>query len=110
MADQIAKLLYGEKTVELKLPLSIPSPGNETLNALPSPEQAISTALLNPIKSNPLLELARGRKTACVVISDFTRPVPNKLIPPPLLRTLEESGIDRRTLPFSSPRACIVPT
>jgi len=98
MADQIAKLLYGEKTVELKLPLSIPSLEMKPLNALPSPEQAISTALLNPIKSNPLLELARGRKTACVVISDFTRPVPNKLILPPLLRTLEESGIDPKDI------------
>ena len=93
MADQVAKLLYGEKSVELKLPLSIPSLEMIPLKGLPNPERAVSEALLNPIQSKPLSELARGRKTACVVISDFTRPVPNKIILPPLLRTLEQNGI-----------------
>ena len=98
MADQVAKLLYGEKSVELKLPLSIPSLEMIPLTGLPNPEQAVSEALLNPIQSKPLSELARGRKTACVVISDFTRPVPNKIILPPLLRTLEQNGIKSRDI------------
>ena len=98
MADQVAKLLYGEKSVELKLPLSIPSLEMIPLKGLPNPEQAVSEALLNPIQSKPLSELARGRKTACVVISDFTRPVPNKIILPPLLRTLEQNGIKSRDI------------
>jgi nickel-dependent lactate racemase len=42
-----------------------------------------------------LAELARGRKDACVVICDITRPVPNQLILEPLLATLESSGIPR---------------
>jgi nickel-dependent lactate racemase len=33
-----------------------------------------------------------------VVISDVTRPVPNKLILPPLLKTLEESGIKKHDI------------
>ena len=98
MADQVAKLLYGEKSVELKLPLSIPSLEMIPLTGLPNPEQAVSEALLNPIQSKSLSELARGRKTACVVISDFTRPVPNKIILPPLLRTLEQNGIKSRDI------------
>ena len=98
MADQVAKLLYGEKSVELKLPLSIPSLEMIPLKGLPNPERAVSEALLNPIQSKPLSELARGRKTACVVISDFTRPVPNKIILPPLLRTLEQNGIKSRDI------------
>ena len=98
MADRIAKLLYGEKTADLKLPLSIPFLEMKPLNTLPDPEQAISAALLKPIKSNSLRELARDKKTACVVISDFTRPVPNKIILPPLLRTLEQSGIDPQNI------------
>ena len=98
MADQVAKLLYGEKSVELKLPLSIPSLEMIPLTGLPNPEQAVSEALLNPIQSKSLSELARGRKTACVVISDFTRPVPNKIILPPLLQTLEQNGIKSRDI------------
>ncbi len=93
MAHQIARLLYGEKTADLKLPLSVPSLETKTLDALPNPEQAISSAISNPISSKPLREMVSGKKTACVVISDFTRPVPNKVILPPLLKTLEQSGM-----------------
>ena len=41
----------------------------------------------------PLSNLARGRGNACVVISDVTRPVPNAVILPPILETLEAGGI-----------------
>jgi len=93
MAHQIARLLYGEKGVKLELPLSVPSLEMKPLNALPHPDQTISAAISNPIGSEPLEELVHGKKTACVVISDFTRPVPNKVILPPLLGTLEQNGI-----------------
>jgi nickel-dependent lactate racemase len=65
---------------------------------LPDPEGALRAALTAPIGSKPLAELARGRKSACILICDVTRPVPNKLILPPLLRTLEESGIPRKDI------------
>ena len=56
---------------------------------------AIEAAIANPIGSRPLAEIARGKKSACIVICDITRPVPNKLILPPLLRTLEAAGVPR---------------
>ena len=62
---------------------------------LAEPEAAVREALKQPIGTPPLAELARGRKTACVVVSDITRPVPNPLLLPPILETLEASGIDR---------------
>jgi nickel-dependent lactate racemase len=65
---------------------------------LPDPEGAIAAALANPIGTRPLAELARGRKNACILICDITRPVPNRLILPPLLRTLEEQGIARQDI------------
>jgi nickel-dependent lactate racemase len=40
--------------------------------------------------------LARGKKSACVVVSDITRPVPNRLILPPLLAAIERAGVPRR--------------
>ena len=40
----------------MKLPLPIPSLEMKPLNGLPDPNQAISAALLNPIKSSPLSE------------------------------------------------------
>jgi lactate racemase len=65
---------------------------------LAHPVNALEAALRNPIGTKPLSELARGKKSACIVICDITRPVPNKLILPPVLRTLEASGIPREKI------------
>lgn len=60
---------------------------------LEQPAQQVFRALQNPIGTRPLLELARGRKSVCIVICDITRPVPNKILLPPILQTLTEAGI-----------------
>jgi nickel-dependent lactate racemase len=65
---------------------------------LADPGRAIADALAHPIGTPPLAELARGRRNACILVCDVTRPVPNRLILPPLLRTLEEQGIDRHDI------------
>ncbi len=62
------------------------------------PEAAIRRALSEPIGAAPLTELARGKRTACVVVSDITRPVPNSLVLPPLLEALESGGIGREEI------------
>ena len=62
------------------------------------PERAVWDAIESPIHSAPLAALAKDRTSACVVISDVTRPVPNKLILPPILQTLESSGIPREKI------------
>src|SRR5438876_7333737 len=59
---------------------------------------ALDAALAQPIGARPLDELARGKKDACILICDITRPVPNRLILPPVLRTLERSGISREKI------------
>ncbi len=65
---------------------------------LANPESALRNALANPIGANPLAELAKGKKNACILICDITRPVPNQLILPPLLKTLEQAGIPRKEI------------
>jgi nickel-dependent lactate racemase len=65
---------------------------------LADPVRAIADALAHPTGTPPLAELARGRRNACVLVCDVTRPVPNRLILPPLLRTLEEQGIARHDI------------
>jgi len=95
MADNAARLLYGENPLTVRLPNSVSMLEMRPLHALPNPEGAIYAALADPIESPPLADIAKGRKNACVVISDFTRPVPNKVILPPLLRTLEQCGISK---------------
>ncbi len=60
-----------------------------------NPVAAVETALKNPIGSPSLAEIARGKNSACVVICDITRPVPNKILLPPILKTLESCEIKR---------------
>jgi nickel-dependent lactate racemase len=65
---------------------------------LADPHAAVEHALTHPIGTPPLAQVARGRRNACILICDITRPVPNRVILPPLLRTLEEQGIARRDI------------
>ena len=60
---------------------------------LSDPDEAIRTALARPVNAHPLAQEARGKKTACILVCDITRPVPNKLFLPPMVRTLIEAGI-----------------
>ena len=91
---------YGRTHIEVEVP-------DENLMAvchlhpvppLSDPKGAIEEALDNPIGTPPIRELAKGRESACIVVCDKTRPVPNSLILPPLLRRLEEAGIDRNRI------------
>ena len=60
--------------------------------------RAAGSARRSPIGTPPLAELARGRKDACIVICDITRPVPNEMILPPMLEMLEAAGIPREKI------------
>jgi nickel-dependent lactate racemase len=62
---------------------------------LANPEAAVEAKLAAPTGSRRLAEIARGRKNACILICDITRPVPNATILRPTLRVLHESGIPR---------------
>ena len=89
---------YGRTGLNVSLPaerLIGPPLAIRDAQPLANPEEALHEAIANPIGTPPLAELAKGRKSACVVICDITRPVPNKLILPPLLKTLEAAGIPR---------------
>ncbi len=86
-----ANLLCGKETISIELPDSAQLIENRPASALVNPESVVRDALLHPIGTAPLKDIAQGRKNACIVISDITRPVPNKIILPPLLQTLDES-------------------
>jgi lactate racemase len=65
------------------------------IEPLADPAAAVRHVLERPFGALPLRELAHGRRDACVVISDVTRPVPNRVLLPPILETLEAAGIPR---------------
>lgn len=90
-----AGLLCGKQRLNIDFPESANVLQMEPMPGLSDPVGAVQEALSDPIGSVPLHELAKGKKNACVVISDITRPVPNKTILPPLLEALEASGITK---------------
>jgi len=60
-----------------------------------SPDAELLAKLRSPNASPPLRELAKGRRNACILICDVTRPVPNELILRRVLEDLESAGIGR---------------
>ncbi len=93
------KLDYGRTGLEVELPDQTIGPLEiRTAEPIREPETAVWQALRQPIGTPPLAELARGRRNACVVVCDITRPVPNRILLPPILQTLEEAGIPRQDI------------
>ena len=60
---------------------------------LDDPGAAMRRALLSPVAAPPLPELAKACRSACILICDITRPVPNGLILAPLVKMLLEAGM-----------------
>ena len=60
---------------------------------LGNPSAAVWNALASPVDAPTLREAAAACRTACILICDITRPVPNGDILPPVVRTLLEAGM-----------------
>ncbi|MED5400455.1 MAG: nickel-dependent lactate racemase [Planctomycetota bacterium] len=91
---------YGKTGLDVELPdenivgpLSI-----QPMEPLADPVAAVAEKVTSPTGTQPLLELARGRTSACIAICDITRPVPNQVILECLLPTLEAAGIPRQEI------------
>ncbi len=59
-----------------------------------SEETLIRDALANPVDCAPLYELARGKNKIVIIASDHTRPVPSKVIIPPMLEEIRRGNPD----------------
>jgi nickel-dependent lactate racemase len=90
-------LLYGRDGIVVNMPddIRVTVIQKHPMPPLPSPPEAVRQALENPLGSPPLSELARGKETACILICDITRPVPNGTLLPPLIDVLTRAGISR---------------
>ena len=91
------RLEYGKTGLEVELPPQrvVRRLGYQETKPLADPAAAVAECLSAPTGTPPLAELARGRRDACVVICDITRPVPNRILLPQILGTLEAAGIPR---------------
>jgi lactate racemase len=66
---------------------------SRTASRLEDRDAALNHALDHPVAGPSLRDLAAGKKTAAISVCDITRPAPNRITLPPLLRRLHEAGI-----------------
>ena len=91
------QLAFGRNGLELDLP------SGHDYEVLECPEiqatddelAAVERALDSPIAGPPISILAAGKQSAAISVCDITRPAPNPITLPPLLRRLEAAGIPR---------------
>jgi nickel-dependent lactate racemase len=95
MAHDDLAIAYGRGSIRLDLPQGAQPTvvRKPVLPKLADQHAAILDAFDHPIGAPPLSELARGRKSACILICDITRPVPNGLFLRPMIETLVAAGV-----------------
>jgi len=88
-------LSYGKSVLGVAMPAGA-RPTMIRKPSFPAPPPAttlIDGALATPIGCATLEQLARGKRSACILICDITRPVPNALFLQPMIRRLMAAGI-----------------
>ena len=83
----------GQRAVDLPDTLDVTVIAKQAMPLLADPAAATDQALAEPVGCVPLAEEAARATRACILICDFTRPVPNGVILPPLIRTLLGAGM-----------------
>jgi nickel-dependent lactate racemase len=91
-------LAFGRGT----LPVGFPADADVTVIRKSSRQKlgvdAIEDALAASIDAPPFAELVRGRRSACILVCDITRPVPNGLFLRPMIEHLLRAGMAREQI------------
>src|SRR5690349_24133329 len=88
-------LAFGTTGIKANLPPGFQYRVLEARSAQPLANwrSALESALDQPIGTPPLLDMARGKRSAAISVCDITRPAPNPKTLPPVLKRLEQAGI-----------------
>lgn len=62
------------------------------------PRKAVRNALENPISSRRLSEIAKGKRSAAIIVNDITRPYPGGLLVEEIVRELNSAGLDDNSI------------
>jgi nickel-dependent lactate racemase len=89
------KLLYGRGELSVDLPETsdVTLIRKPKMPKLEDPTLAVESTLSSPTASALLKSHAKNARTACILICDITRPVPNSLILGPIIRRLMTLGV-----------------
>ena len=99
-AGNCLNILYGKSGMQVRLPPHARATviGKRPMAKLPDPHAAVRDALARPVGAPPYASLVRGRRSACILICDITRPVPNHLFLRPLIEGMLAAGIPRERI------------
>ena len=92
------QLPYGKETLPLMLPKDrvngVLASGIEAYRPALPPEELVRQALENPVGCETLELLSQGKQKITIIASDHTRPVPSKLLMPPMLAAIRKGNPD----------------
>lgn len=91
---------YGDNELTLNFPTGWEV---EMLNQQDAPaltEAQIEQAFTEPIGTPPIRELAKGKKSAAIIVDDLSRPTPSYKVIPYLLRELTTAGVPKSEIRF----------
>jgi len=91
------RFAFGKHGIDVAIPgeFDCRLTASRVADALGDVDSALQAALHQPIGCEPLEKLAAGKRTAAISVCDITRPAPNRVTLPPLLRCLHQAGIPR---------------
>ena len=96
-ASMSTVLAYGKSGLRVQLPARnvVRTLRYKSVSPLQDPDASLAQALAEPTGTPPLIEVATGRSSACILICDITRPVPNEQLLKPILNQIQQAGIAR---------------
>jgi len=91
-------LRYGKEAFSIDLPDSwdVTILSKKPMPIVPDPPAGVTAALEAPVGAHTLEEESRGCHSACVLVCDITRPVPNALVLRPILERLARAGMKQK--------------
>lgn len=93
--DRRIEIAFGRSGLTIQIPVGVDATvvRKTAMPKIGDPRGFIREVLEQPVGSRPLHELAHGKSSACILICDITRPVPNHLFLRPMIETMTAAGI-----------------
>jgi nickel-dependent lactate racemase len=83
----------GKGKVKVNVPNLIATVAPKKVKGVPDERAEVRRAMANPIESKRLSEIARGKKTAAIVVNDITRPYSGGLLVEEIANELTSAGL-----------------
>ncbi len=97
---------HGDRTLTLELPDRYEVTVHPPKGGPDIGEEGIRQAFANPIGTPRIAEMARGKRSAVIVVDDIARPTPAYRLAPFILDELQQGGIPERSIKFLMATAC----